>query len=461
MSRQPIEPDFDGEFWAAVHHRVDQVRAITREELSQAEHALLAVEAQAEVVPVFPGPFWARVNKRASKVRKMALDELADAEERLVNQPAGARTRSRLAMPAFQPRRRSPSSVPLRARFNTVGFVTAVMAALLLLPQVVPISSLAGVKPGSPLAILFSSEDPKEPSASEPAGGSRGSAVGGPGGGGGAAGGTGSYAGARIEPANPNPSQAASPARSGAPGSTEAAKGGSSGGSGSSGQGAPGTSANASPGSAGSSSEDGASAGSAPNAPSNLLVTAVDDSTVRLRWKDNSQDETGFVIERRGQTAVGRQTTEADTKSYLWTGLAAGSEYCFRVRARNAIGVSDWVPEQYRCVTTHSAQSGPGPVTLTPIPCSNEGGMSAGAEVQETSIQFRNDTSQPVRIYALSRAGVREPTAISLAPQGTTSVSTFLGHPYVVTSADEAAGCLAIFTGEGWSSVAVIREPSA
>ena len=464
MRNQPIEPQFDDRFWAAVNQRVERVRELTSEELVRAQTELLTVEAEAEVVPVFPLPFWARVNKRAAKVRRMALDELADAEDRLVNREAadGLPAGERVAGPAFRRRLHlPPTALALRARVGALGFVAAVLAALFFLPQVVPISSLAEVRQRGPLALFFSGDGaadsgrsrtsdgvakagdpaaseqirtdiPKESTAAAGKASSQQSARGMSGGTGGPGGGTSGAKGS-----SPSPSAGASA------------------------QGAAGSSGTASEGSsfAGATAEDGASAGSAPEAPSNLLVTAVDDSTVRLRWRDNSDDETGFVIERKGQTAVGIETTEANSKSYLWTGLSAGVEYCFRVRARNDAGSSDWFPEQYRCVTTHQPHTGSGPVSLSSLPCSSERSLSAGASSQETQIVFRNQTGQTVWIYALGRTGVREPSPITLGPNQQTAVSTFLEHPYVVTGADPAASCLAIFTGESWSSVATITAP--
>jgi hypothetical protein len=104
MSNEPkMAPHFDDHFWNNVQIRVENVRDLTRAELAQAAHDLLAVEVEAEVVPVFPSPFWNRVNKRAASVRTMALDELADAEERLVNGPEAAvpSWRSRIPVPAM------------------------------------------------------------------------------------------------------------------------------------------------------------------------------------------------------------------------------------------------------------------------------------------------------------------------------------------------------------------------
>ena len=339
---------------------------------------------------------------------------------------------------------------------GTVSFVAAVLAILFFLPQVVPISSLAEVRERGPLAIFFSDEgrtDSELSQTSERRTGSSDRST------------AGEVEGAESKEAKLSTGGRAEQSGTGSSGGTGgagtagAAKGtGSSAGAGSSARGAAGSSGSASQGETddGAAGGDGTTAGSVPAAPSNLLVTAVNDTTARLRWRDNSEDETGFVIERKTQTTFGLETTEANSKSYLWTGLSPGGEYCFRVRARNDAGSSDWFPEQHRCVTTHQAQAGSGPITLSQLPCSAEGSLSAGASSQETKILFRNHSGQTVWIYALGRTGVREPSPIALGPQQQTVVSTFLEHPYVVTGADPAAACLAIFTGKGWSSVATI-----
>ncbi len=450
MSDQPFRPEFDDQFWLDVNQRVERVRDLTREELGRAEQALLAVEVAGEVVPVFPAPFWSRINKRAAKVRQMALDELADAEERLMNQQPEVRraSRGRLAAPAILrglPQLR-PITMSPKARVNTLGFVTVVLAVLMLLPQVLPNSSFAGVKPRGPLGIFFSAAEPEQAPAEESPtleelAESRTS-----------------NGGSKASPAAPGASK--TPSKSAEKGSITVAEDGKTPGAEATNPAAVGAPGESPTGADGSSAPGATNAGTTPGAPSNLLVTAVDDTSVRLRWKDNSADETGFLIERRGQP-VSRESTEADKKTYVWAGLSPSSEACFRVRARNDAGSSDWLPEDYKCVTTHAALSSPGPVNLVPLACANEGALSAGIPLQEAQITFRNQTAQPVNIFALGSEGVRELTPTALAPGASTTVNTFLGHPYVVTGTGEIASCLAIFEATSWNTVATITEPAA
>jgi len=80
-----------------------------------------------------------------------------------------------------------------------------------------------------------------------------------------------------------------------------------------------------------------------PLAPSGLTATATGSSVIDLAWTDNSDDETGFKIERSlngstGWTQIG--TAAADATSYSDTGLSSGTAYYYRVRAYNTYGNS-------------------------------------------------------------------------------------------------------------------------
>lgn len=460
MNDQRTTPEFDAGFWAAVDERVDRVRSFTREELADAQHELLAEQIEAQVVPVFPGPFWSRVNKRAAGVRTMALDELADAEERLINTPDDRRSprRHRAPLPALLRHIPRPGAIGLglRARTNTIGFVTAVLAVLLLLPQVAPISSLADIgRPRGPLATFFSAEPGDEPpdstASADSESGASGTQTSRRAGSGGGSGGSGSGSSPRNA-SSPRPSESG---RAGAAGPAAAS-----------------ASATATPGAAGTAASGATGAGEAaasaagaagtsvkPAAPSNLVLTAIDDTSVRLRWRDRSENEAGFVIERSGDPAE-RRSAGPNQKSFIWRGLAPNSEACFKVRAHNDGGASSWLPEDYRCVRTYESQPAGGPVILEALACSNEGTLPSLADVQETQITFNNQTGRAVKLFELGQEGVRDLTPLRLEPGGSTTVNTFLGNPFVVTGDDEAAACMAIYLGRSWTSVANITEPA-
>ncbi len=80
-------------------------------------------------------------------------------------------------------------------------------------------------------------------------------------------------------------------------------------------------------------------------APSNLSAMAASTTQVELRWDDNSNNESEFVIERDTnssftspqQTPIGENST-----AYSVTGLSPGTQYYFRIRGRNVTTTSAW-----------------------------------------------------------------------------------------------------------------------
>jgi hypothetical protein len=84
-----------------------------------------------------------------------------------------------------------------------------------------------------------------------------------------------------------------------------------------------------------------------PRAPSGLRVTGTSSNEVALAWTDTSRNEHRFEIERRGTTGnfVRVGTVDADRTQFVSPGLAAATEYVFRVRAVNLAGPSPWTDE--------------------------------------------------------------------------------------------------------------------
>jgi len=77
---------------------------------------------------------------------------------------------------------------------------------------------------------------------------------------------------------------------------------------------------------------------------------------LRLTWTDNSTDESGFIVERKiGQSGayVHLARLPPNTVTYVDTGVEEGVTYCYRVKAFNASGSSDYTVEA--CATAKPA----------------------------------------------------------------------------------------------------------
>lgn len=77
-------------------------------------------------------------------------------------------------------------------------------------------------------------------------------------------------------------------------------------------------------------------------APSALTAVAVSGTEVLLTWLDNSANEDNFLLERSigGGTFTQFNMRGANTTSFRVTGLATGTTYSFRVRAKNVTATS-------------------------------------------------------------------------------------------------------------------------
>jgi PKD repeat protein len=84
-----------------------------------------------------------------------------------------------------------------------------------------------------------------------------------------------------------------------------------------------------------------------PDAPSNLTVVAISGTEVKLSWKDNSNNEDGFKIQRRTDAGIYSDiaTSPANTTSFNDTGLSPNTTYWYRVYAYNSYGNSSYSNE--------------------------------------------------------------------------------------------------------------------
>ncbi|MBN1673001.1 MAG: lamin tail domain-containing protein [Kiritimatiellae bacterium] len=105
--------------------------------------------------------------------------------------------------------------------------------------------------------------------------------------------------------------------------------------------------------------------GTPPAAPDNLTASAASSSRINLAWRDNSNNETGFKLDRRmsGASSWDRVATlGANVSTYADSGLPAGTLFYYKVQAYNADGNSP-----YSAVASTSTLEGPpaAPANLT------------------------------------------------------------------------------------------------
>ncbi|MEW6619859.1 MAG: fibronectin type III domain-containing protein [bacterium] len=84
-----------------------------------------------------------------------------------------------------------------------------------------------------------------------------------------------------------------------------------------------------------------------PISPTNLHLLTISPDKVKLMWQDNSDNESGFKIERRQKDGVYAQidTVSKNTTEYQDKGLLPDIDYSYRLRAYNQTGNSEYSNE--------------------------------------------------------------------------------------------------------------------
>jgi hypothetical protein len=152
---------------------------------------------------------------------------------------------------------------------------------------------------------------------------------------------------------------------------------------------------------------------------------AITAAQLTLSWSDNSTNEDGFRIERRmGTTGTYAEiaTLGVNAASYTDVNLANGTNYCYRVRAYNALGVSGYSNEQ--CATTSVAAS----YALTVAKNGTGGGV-----VTATGINCGTDCSE---LYASGTS-----VTLTAIPAGGSSFAGWSGTGWSGSGCQGTAGC--------------------
>ncbi len=102
-----------------------------------------------------------------------------------------------------------------------------------------------------------------------------------------------------------------------------------------------------------------------PDPPSDLIAQALPGNQIALTWNDNSDYETGFIIDRRMENTDWEFLADVamDTQSYLDSGLTPGVTYYYRVYAYG-FGDSDYSNSAH---ATSALLPGPANLQITHI----------------------------------------------------------------------------------------------
>ncbi len=149
-----------------------------------------------------------------------------------------------------------------------------------------------------------------------------------------------------------------------------------------------------------------------PTAPTLLSSVADSTSQITLNWIDNSNNETGFAVERQnGATWTPIVTVTANTTSFSDSSLIQSTSYTYRVRAVNANGAS-----AYTNTSTATTKT----VVITNAPTAPSG--LAASVVSDTQLSLLwTDNSNNETSFNVERQNGANWTVVATLPANTTS----------------------------------------
>lgn len=196
-----------------------------------------------------------------------------------------------------------------------------------------------------------------------------------------------------------------------------------------------------------------------PAAPSNLSAQAVTDTRIWLTWKDNSNNENGFELERKtGSGGTWDLTGYAGRNETSFEDLvSSNTTYYFRVRAHNSVGYSGYSNE----ATATSCVAPPAPYSMDPYNGEDELPTTVilewngrPSDVSQYDIFLGTDANPP---FLVSVDGVVEEYIVNGLAEGTQYYWKLVAHALCNPSLTTTSNTQIFFTLGGPSPVTLLK----
>ena len=150
--------------------------------------------------------------------------------------------------------------------------------------------------------------------------------------------------------------------------------------------------------------------------PTDLKATAASSSRIDLSWRDNSDNESGFRVQRQRESSdewVGAGTTAADVTTFSDMGLLPDTAYRYRVQAFNDASTSAFSNEAMAITTT---ASGTRSHLFVPVLLTSSGRNNAFFTSELTLTNRGTEEATLHYTYTADRGGGSGTATDSLAP---------------------------------------------